>query len=111
MKKFSPFHMLTVVLLITGTTVGAGMLGLPIKTGLAGLLPSLLGMIIVWGLMLGTAWILASRIIESDHSRLSQRRFLDTRQFDSTSFGKTSLDNNLFHIGHRHNHVRFRLGT
>jgi len=67
MKKFSPFHMLTVVLLITGTTVGAGMLGLPIKTGLAGLLPSLLGMIIVWGLMLGTAWILASRIIESDH--------------------------------------------
>ena len=60
--------MLTVVLLITGTTVGAGMLGLPIKTGLSGLLPSLLGMIVVWGLMLGTAWILASRIIASDHT-------------------------------------------
>lgn len=68
MKEFSPFHMLTVVLLITGTTVGAGMLGLPIKTGLSGLLPSLLGMIVVWGLMLGTAWILASRIIASDHT-------------------------------------------
>jgi len=68
MKEFSPFHMLTVVLLITGTTVGAGMLGLPIKTGLSGLFPSLLGMIVVWGLMLGTAWILASRIIASDHA-------------------------------------------
>jgi tyrosine-specific transport protein len=68
MKEFSPFHMLTVVLLITGTTVGAGMLGLPIKTGLSGLLPSLLGMIVVWGLMLATAWILASRIIASDHT-------------------------------------------
>jgi len=68
MKEFSPFHMLTVVLLITGTTVGAGMLGLPIKTGLSGLLPSILGMIVVWGLMLSTAWILTSRIIASDHT-------------------------------------------
>jgi tyrosine-specific transport protein len=68
MKKVSPFHMLTVVLLITGTTVGAGMLGLPIKTGLSGLLPSLIGMIVVCGLMLVTAWILARKIIESEHT-------------------------------------------
>ena len=60
--------MLTIVLLITGTTVGAGMLGLPIKTGLSGLFPSILAMIVVWGLMLSTAWILASRIIASDHT-------------------------------------------
>jgi hypothetical protein len=60
--------MLTVILLITGTTVGAGMLGLLIKTGLSGLVPSLLGMIVVWGLMLITAWILAGRIIASDHT-------------------------------------------
>lgn len=68
MKEFSPFHILTVVLLITGTTVGAGMLGLPIKTGLSGLLPSLLSMLVVWGLMFSTAWILASRIIASEHT-------------------------------------------
>ena len=65
MKKPSAFHTATVALLVTGTTVGAGMLGLPIKTGLSGLLPSLLGMVVVWGLMLSTAWILASSLIET----------------------------------------------
>ena len=68
MKKASPIHIVTVVLLITGTTVGAGMLGLPIKTGLSGMFPSIISMILMWGLMLVTAWILASRIIESDHT-------------------------------------------
>ena len=67
MKTNSPFHVLTVVLLITGTTVGAGMLGLPIKTGLSGMFPSLISMMVMWGLMLVTAWILTTRIIESDH--------------------------------------------
>jgi tyrosine-specific transport protein len=62
-RPFLPF--LTVVLLITGTTVGAGMLGLPIKTGLSGLLPSLTGMVIVWGLMLAAAWVLAEGMIAS----------------------------------------------
>lgn len=65
MKKVSPLHIFTVVLLITGTTVGAGILGMPIKTGLSGMFPSLISMIVMWGLMFATAWILASRIIES----------------------------------------------
>jgi len=65
MKKVSPLHILTVVLLITGTTVGAGILGMPIKTGLSGMFPSFISMIVMWGLMFATAWILASRIIES----------------------------------------------
>ena len=67
MKKNSLFHILTVALLITGTTIGAGMLGLPIKTGLSGMFPSLISMIVMWGLMLVTTWILTTRIIESDH--------------------------------------------
>ncbi len=67
MKKNSLFHILTVALLITGTTIGAGMLGLPIKTGLSGMFPSLISMMVMWGLMLVTTWILTTRIIESDH--------------------------------------------
>jgi len=67
MKNVSPLHILTIALLITGTTIGAGMLGLPIKTGLSGMFPSLISMIVMWGLMSVTAWILTTRIIESKH--------------------------------------------
>ncbi len=42
-------------LLVMGMTIGAGILGLPVKTGLAGMLPSLLSMFSVWVLMLCTA--------------------------------------------------------
>ena len=68
MKNVSSLHILTVALLITGTTIGAGMLGLPIKTGLSGMFPSLISMMVMWGLMLVTAWILTSRIIESNQT-------------------------------------------
>ncbi len=68
MKNVSPLHILTIALLITGTTIGAGMLGLPIKTGLSGMFPSLISMIVMWGLMFVTAWILTSRIIESNQT-------------------------------------------
>jgi tyrosine-specific transport protein len=40
------------VLLITGTTLGGAILALPITTGLAGLIPSLFVMFLVWALML-----------------------------------------------------------
>lgn len=49
--------------MITGTTIGIGILGLPIKTGLAGVLPSLAATIAVWMVMLATGWILAKGII------------------------------------------------
>jgi tyrosine-specific transport protein len=39
------------MLLILGSCVGAGMLGLPIQTGLEGFLPSVLAFLIVWGFM------------------------------------------------------------
>ncbi len=52
-----------VTLLIVGTAVGAGILGIPIKTGPAGLLPTLLGLLAVWLLMLAGGWVLALRIV------------------------------------------------
>jgi tyrosine-specific transport protein len=39
------------MLLIAGSCIGAGMLGLPIQTGLSGLLPSILAFLIVWAFM------------------------------------------------------------
>lgn len=45
-------------LLITGSCVGAGMLGLPILTGFAGLIPSIFMFILAWALMTGTALLL-----------------------------------------------------
>ena len=54
--------------MITGTTVGIGILGLPIKTGLAGVLPSFTATIAVWGIMLGTGLVLARGIMAS-HDR------------------------------------------
>ena len=45
------------ILLISGVTIGAGMLGLPIKTGLGGFLPALIAFTICWCVMLWTAYL------------------------------------------------------
>jgi tyrosine-specific transport protein len=52
--------------MITGTTIGIGILGLPVKTGLAGVLPSFVATLAVWGVMLGTGLVLARGIIASN---------------------------------------------
>ncbi len=46
------------ILLVSGTTIGAGMLALPVTTGLAGFIPSLLIMAAVWLFMMLTAYYL-----------------------------------------------------
>lgn len=46
------------VLLITGSCIGAGMLALPIITGIAGFIPSLLVFLIAWGFMTITGLLL-----------------------------------------------------
>lgn len=48
-------------LVITGNMLGAGILAVPIKTGLSGFLPSLVGILVTWGIMLATALIFASQ--------------------------------------------------
>lgn len=57
-------------LLICGTTVGAGILALPIQTGLSGFLPALLGMSIAWGVMLLTGLIISARYQEIDNPEI-----------------------------------------
>ena len=53
----------TTALLLVGNTVGAGILGIPVTTGLAGFLPSMLAITAGWGLMLLTARVLADGIV------------------------------------------------
>jgi len=50
---------------IVGNIVGAGILGLPINTGLTGFIPTIIGMILVSGAMLFTAHVLAGEAIRS----------------------------------------------
>ncbi len=47
--------------IVTGNMLGAGILALPVKTGLSGLIPSLVGITLMWLLMLTTALILAGQ--------------------------------------------------
>lgn len=46
-------------MVVTGNLIGAGILALPVKTGLSGLLPSLAGIAATWLMMLSTALILS----------------------------------------------------
>jgi len=59
-KRISLFLILGVGFLITGNLIGAGILGLPVITGLAGLVPALVGMLVVGGAMFYTAIVLSN---------------------------------------------------
>lgn len=48
-------HLLGGILLVSGTTIGAGMLALPISTGLAGFYPSIALLVLFWMFMTFTA--------------------------------------------------------
>lgn len=57
-SRFSSGSVLGGMLLISGSCIGAGMLALPILTGLAGFFPSLLSLFMAWGFMTFTALLL-----------------------------------------------------
>jgi tyrosine-specific transport protein len=57
-------HTFTVSLLVAGNLVGAGILALPINTGLAGLAPSLLCMLLVGIVMMFSASVLSKEAID-----------------------------------------------
>ncbi len=64
-KKNSILLTLSVATLVTGSLIGAGILALPVKTGLSGFIPSLAGMLIICATMLFTATILAREATDS----------------------------------------------
>ena len=60
-KTRKPLFILSVSFVVTGNMLGAGILALPVKTGLSGFIPSVVGILLIWGLMLSTAIILAGQ--------------------------------------------------
>ncbi len=59
MAKGQSSPIITMALLIGGAAVGAGILGLPVQTGLAGMLPALAGLVLMWAAGLASAWVIA----------------------------------------------------
>ena len=49
-------HYIGGVLLVAGTTIGAGMLALPVMSSFVGFMPSIAIFLLCWGVMLATAF-------------------------------------------------------
>jgi len=60
---------LSMALLVAGTAVGAGILGIPMQAGIAGIIPSMVGIITVWFAMLCAGLILARSLISVPHQK------------------------------------------
>jgi tyrosine-specific transport protein len=60
------FSVVTVAFLITGNLVGAGILGLPVNTGIDGMLPSVVAMLIFGAAMFYTAVVLGKEAIDTE---------------------------------------------
>lgn len=58
MLKFKYMQYLKGISLIAGTCIGAGMIGVPIKTGVVGLIPTILAFIFIWAIMTASALLL-----------------------------------------------------
>ena len=71
MKK-NKSSILAVGMLIGGATIGAGILGLPIQTGMAGVIPSVIGTLWVWVLLTLTAFIITDRFLQEGDSEIAQ---------------------------------------
>jgi len=52
------YHYFKGVFLVAGTCIGAGMIGVPVKTAAAGFYPTLLAFFVVWAVMTGSALLL-----------------------------------------------------
>ncbi|MCP3968608.1 MAG: hypothetical protein GY750_20020 [Lentisphaerae bacterium] len=64
-NKIPFFTIAAVAFLITGNLIGAGILGLPVNTGIDGMIPSLVAMVVFGGAMFFSAVVLGKEAIES----------------------------------------------
>jgi tyrosine-specific transport protein len=65
MKGFGLFLIVSIAFLITGNLIGAGILGLPVSTGVSGFIPSLMSMVIFGGAMFYSAIALSMEAVET----------------------------------------------
>jgi tyrosine-specific transport protein len=52
---------------VLGNVLGVGVLALPVKTGLSGYVPALIGILFIWLVMLITAWVIAYRLGDKEN--------------------------------------------
>ncbi|QSH42469.1 aromatic amino acid transport family protein [Lentisphaerota bacterium ZTH] len=64
-KKTPFFTIAAVAFLITGNLIGAGILGLPVNTGIDGMIPSLVAMVVFGGAMFFSAVVLGKEAIQT----------------------------------------------
>lgn len=64
-RRISPFLIISISFLITGNLVGAGILALPVNTGLAGFVPSLVSIVVLGAAMFMSAMVLVREAIRS----------------------------------------------
>jgi tyrosine-specific transport protein len=64
-KQSTLVVVLTISFLVVGNLIGVGILALPINTGLAGLGPAMIGMIVLGGAMFFSALVLGKEAVES----------------------------------------------
>ena len=62
-KTNSVFSIILAGFLVGGYTIGAGVLGLPIVTALAGFIPATVAMVFIWVVLYGLSWFLAKQFI------------------------------------------------
>jgi tyrosine-specific transport protein len=62
-KGNSFFSVILAGFLVGGYTIGAGVLGLPVVTGLAGFIPVSIAMVFIWVILYGLSWYLAKLFI------------------------------------------------
>ena len=67
MKKNTKF-IWSMIFMIIGVSIGAGILGLPLEVGLSGFWPAITGLILVWLLMLSVGWVYLYKFINSKES-------------------------------------------
>lgn len=67
MAKHPGLNILSSALLITGITIGIGIFGLPVKLGLAGIIPSVIAMCLTWAVMFATGWIIVNMMLSAEN--------------------------------------------
>lgn len=74
------------ILLVSGTTIGAGMLALPVSTGMAGFFPALLLMVAYWIYMTFTAFL----ILEANLWMKGENNLISMANLTLGKFGKAA---------------------
>ncbi len=77
MVKQDYYKLIGAILLVAGTTIGAGMLALPVITGFAGFFPSVFLLVLFWIYMIYTALLIleVNLSMENNHNLINMARY------------------------------------